>query len=59
MIVTECAFCEAPSTKLDENGFCGICSKSFEILTAEEIQAIQEKVGWEKKTPDGIYRAPR
>jgi len=52
MIVVECAFCEAPVVETDEFGFCRVCSKAFEVLTADEIRAIQEKVGFQKKTPD-------
>lgn len=52
MLIKECSFCESPSVGVDENGFCKVCREAFEILTSDEIEAIQKKVGFEKRSPD-------
>ena len=52
MLIKECIFCESPVTEVDEFGFCKICARAFEVLTAEEIRQIQNKVGFKKQTPD-------
>ena len=58
MIIVECAFCEAPVTEVDEFGFCRVCEKAFSVLTKDEIRAIQDKVGFQKKTPDREFSRP-
>ena len=52
MMIKECAFCEMPTAKVDRFGFCEDCSKAFKHLEVNEIEEIQNKIGFRKQTPD-------